>query len=58
MSRPDTNVIATEIQSVRDGIKAQFALLSASAKAEVGASYQTAKAQGEAIFHPFHVCFA
>lgn len=56
MSRPDTSIIASEIQSIRDGIKAQFEQLCATAKAEATASYSDAQIKGQAAFHPFHTC--
>lgn len=58
MPRPNMKVIAEQLQLQRSAIIAAFNALSGSERQAQAASYAEAEARGEAIFHPFHLCFA
>lgn len=58
MSRPDLKIVAEQLMAQRDRIRATFAALSDADKRREQASYDQAKAAGEAVFHPYHLCLA
>lgn len=58
MPRPDMSLIAHQLMLQRKAIIAAFQSLSGSERKAQADSYAAAEAAGEAIFHPFHLCFA
>ncbi|MDQ7814119.1 hypothetical protein [Brevundimonas sp.] len=57
MPRPDMSIIAQQLQMQRASIIAAFKSLSGSERMAQASSYAEAEAEGQAIFHPFHLCF-
>lgn len=57
MPRPDMSIIAQQLQMQRASIIAAFQSLSGTERIAQANSYAEAEAAGQAIFHPFHLCF-
>jgi len=58
MHRPATSLIAQQIQSMRDQVKAQFEAMSPVERAAAEADYRKAAEKGQRLFHPLHTVFA
>lgn len=57
MHRPDMSIIAQQLQMQRASIIAAFQSLSGAERMAQASSYADAESAGQAIFHPFHLCF-
>ena len=51
-------IVKEQLELQRAAIIATFEALSFPERMAQAQSYETAEAQGQAIFHPFHLCFS
>jgi hypothetical protein len=58
MHRPATSLIAQQIQSMRDQVKARYEAMSPAEQAAAQADYRKAAENGQRLFHPLHTVFA
>jgi hypothetical protein len=58
MPRPEMTIVKEQLELQRAAIIATFEALSFPERMAQAQSYETAEAQGQAIFHPFHLCFS
>lgn len=58
MPRPEMTIVKEQLELQRAAIIATFEALSFADRMAQAKSYEVAEAQGQAIFHPFHLCFS